>query len=369
MHLYAKAYCRHNRRRTQRFREFFAHARPFAHLVADCAGLDCDYGRQLGVATACRQRSPGTIVATQVFIESSIREDDMVRAKEFRVLIASDGSLSATAAVVTARRFPWPDATLAFGVIAREHAGDKKRPSARDACERVAKTICENTAKALLARWPDVRVRVVGGPTVNAIVQRAETVRADVIVLGWRGHGGVRRLVAGSVSRGVVRKAPCSVLVVRRAISSIDAVVIGVDGSEQATRAVGLVARLKAPTGGRVTLVTAADTLVMPSHSLLPSDFRGTLAAEVARTNRRRVAIARAQLDRAANTLKAAGWNTQTRVTTLDPLKSLLAAVTDANANLLVVGARGVTGLERLLLGSVAEGSLDRSPVPVLIVR
>lgn len=62
-------------------------------------------------------------------------------------------------------------------------------------------------------------------------------------------------------------------------------------------------------------------------------------------------------------------WKTQTRVTTLEPLKSLLAAVSDTDANLLVVGARGATGVERLLLGSVAEGSLDRSPVPVLIVR
>jgi nucleotide-binding universal stress UspA family protein len=145
--------------------------------------------------------------------------------------------------------------------------------------------------------------------------------------------------------------------------------VIGFDGSEQARRAVAFVARLAAPAGGSVMLLTAADTLRMPSHSLLPSDFRGTVAAEVARTNRRNVANARAQLDLAAGMLRAAGWKTQTRVTTLGPLKSLLAAVSDMDANLLVVGARGATGVERLLLGSVAQGSLDRSPVPVLIVR
>lgn len=295
--------------------------------------------------------------------------NDMAQPKEFRVLIASDGSLSATAAMVSARRFPWPDATRAFGAIARERADHHDRPTVRASLDRAAEIVAENTAEALRRRWPDVRVRVIEGPAVGAIVQHAKKVRADVIVLGWRGHGALRRLMAGSVSRGVVRSAPCSVLVVRRAVSRVQNVVIGVDGSEQARRAIALVARLQKPTAGRVMLVTAADTLRMTSHSLLPSDVRGHVASEIAQINRRSVATARAQLNTAAETLRAAGWTTQTRVTALDPLKSLLAAVADTDANLLVVGARGVTGLKRLLLGSVAEGALDHSPVPVLIVR
>jgi len=293
----------------------------------------------------------------------------MVKPREMRVLIASDGSLSATAAVVTARRFPWPKGTLAFGVIVRERVGTQGQKSRRASPNQADKLIAENTATALLRRWPDVRVRVVEGPAVGAIVQRAKTVRANVVVLGWRGHGAVRRLLAGSVSRGVVRHAPCPVLVVRRGISGVQNIVVGFDGSEQARRAVAFVARLAPPAGGRVTLLTAAEKLRMPSHSLLPSDFRGAVAAEVARQNRLSVVTARAQLDLAAGRLRAAGWKTQTRVTTLGPLKSLLAAVSDTDASLLVVGARGTTGVERLLLGSVAEGALDQSPVPVLIVR
>lgn len=293
----------------------------------------------------------------------------MARPKEFRVLVASDGSLSATAAVVSARRFPWPEATLAFVAIAREHGDHQERAAVRTSLDRAAAIVAESTAEALRGRWPDVRVNVIKGLAGDAIVKRAKAVGADVIVLGWRGHGAVRRLMAGSVSRAVVRHAPCSVLVVRRAVTHVQHVVIGFDGSEPARRAVDLVARLQVPTGGRVTLVTAADTLRAASNSLLPSDVRGQVAAEVARINHRRIATARAQLATAGNTLRAAGWKTQARITALDPLKSLLAAVSDTDATLLVVGARGVTGLKRLLLGSVAEGALDRSPVPVLIVR
>jgi nucleotide-binding universal stress UspA family protein len=39
-----------------------------------------------------------------------------------------------------------------------------------------------------------------------------------------------------------------------------------------------------------------------------------------------------------------------------------------ATADVLVVGARGHNAVERLLLGSVAQGALDRAPMPVLVV-
>jgi nucleotide-binding universal stress UspA family protein len=51
------------------------------------------------------------------------------------------------------------------------------------------------------------------------------------------------------------------------------------------------------------------------------------------------------------------------------PLPELLRAVAETRANVVVVGARGVGGIERVLLGSVAEGALSRSPVSVLIVK
>jgi nucleotide-binding universal stress UspA family protein len=51
------------------------------------------------------------------------------------------------------------------------------------------------------------------------------------------------------------------------------------------------------------------------------------------------------------------------------PLRDLLATVAKQRADLVVVGAKGVSRVRQLLLGSVAEGALNRSSVPVLIVR
>jgi nucleotide-binding universal stress UspA family protein len=47
----------------------------------------------------------------------------------------------------------------------------------------------------------------------------------------------------------------------------------------------------------------------------------------------------------------------------------LIDTVNSVQAQMLVVGSRGTSGLRRLLLGSVAEGVLNWSPVPVLLAR
>lgn len=293
----------------------------------------------------------------------------MAHVKEFRVLVASDGSLSATAATVTARCFPWPAGSRAHGVISREPGTNKEWYALKNALEQAFRSTAETTTKALAGRWPDVRVRVADGPPAAAIIRAAKRARADVIVMGWRGRGAVRRLLAGSVSRDVVRAAPCSVLVVRRAVRNVSRVVIGVDGSEQSARAVEFAARLQPPRGGRLLLVTAAPLMSDPSNPLLPAEIRKTAASGVASINRRRVAEARANLQRLAKAPRNAGWRVDIAITHAAPLRSLLAAVTQGKADLLIVGVTGASQLRRLLLGSVAQGALDRSPVPVLVVR
>ena len=70
------------------------------------------------------------------------------------------------------------------------------------------------------------RVKVAGGPVAEThlkmgqvdleIVALAKELGAGLIVMGCRGQRGLRRVVEGSISDGVIRHAPCPVLVVRR---------------------------------------------------------------------------------------------------------------------------------------------------------
>ena len=90
---------------------------------------------------------------------------------------------------------------------------------------------------------------------------------------------------------------------------------------------------------------------------------------EVHTVNERRLATLRRQLERASTALGAAGWRVRTDARGGVAVRDLIRVGTGLRADVLVLGARGTSGLRRLVLGSVAEAVLDRSPLPVLIVR
>jgi nucleotide-binding universal stress UspA family protein len=71
-------------------------------------------------------------------------------------------------------------------------------------------------AKALAeGRGVDARTQMLRGETADEIVAYADTIDADLIVVGSRGHGTLASALLGSVSRGVLREARRPVLIVR----------------------------------------------------------------------------------------------------------------------------------------------------------
>jgi nucleotide-binding universal stress UspA family protein len=72
---------------------------------------------------------------------------------------------------------------------------------------------------AMVQAWRErgvaIEVEASEAPAAEAIVERATSLGADLVVVGSHGRRGVRRLVLGSVAEATVRHAPCSVLVAR----------------------------------------------------------------------------------------------------------------------------------------------------------
>ncbi|HVL36775.1 MAG TPA: universal stress protein, partial [Burkholderiales bacterium] len=163
-------------------------------------------------------------------------------AREFRILLASDGSPSAHAAAALALAFPWPRRSLARAVVA---LGPQK--------------LVEEARRRLAARWPRAEAVALDVEPAEAILGEQRRMGADVVVLGWRGHGSFRRLLAGSVSRKVAESAPCPVLVVRTEGTGSPRkpkrFVVGYDGSPNARRVLRLLERFEPPAGNRLFLV------------------------------------------------------------------------------------------------------------------
>jgi nucleotide-binding universal stress UspA family protein len=292
----------------------------------------------------------------------------MPERNDFRVLVATDGSTHARAAVATARTFPWPSNTRVRAVVACRSRWSGLRRPAIDALGGHFQRVAAGARRLLRRTWPNADATAVDGLPVDAILGEARRFRANLIALGWRGYGPMARLLMGSVSRGVVRRAFCPVLVVRRR-RDIRTVVVGVDGSPNARKAARFLASLKPPRSTRVILVYIVEPVTVPSAGLLPGTVRTVLAREATKVNAERLRHGERELRAIAPRLKRAGWRVSTRVRLDVPLRGLLEVVKASKADLVCLGARGTGGVKRLLLGSVAEGALDRCPVGILLVR
>lgn len=65
-----------------------------------------------------------------------------------------------------------------------------------------------------LAKWKKLEARVLPGIPGDEIVRLAAEEKADLVVIGTRGHSGLKRLLLGSVADRVIRACPCPVLAV-----------------------------------------------------------------------------------------------------------------------------------------------------------
>jgi nucleotide-binding universal stress UspA family protein len=165
-------------------------------------------------------------------------EVQMSRTNDFRILVATDGSIHATRAIIAATQFPWPSSTRVRAVVARRMGKELTRSILLAALDRGTEFVARAAQRRLRRRWPDADVVIVDKTPVDGVLSEAARFAANVIVLGWRGHGLIRRLLMGGVSRGIVREARCAVLVVRRRSVDVRRIAIGVDGSPGARRAV-----------------------------------------------------------------------------------------------------------------------------------
>jgi nucleotide-binding universal stress UspA family protein len=129
-----------------------------------------------------------------------------------KILVAYDGSETARRALVHAAELVGRGGTVdVINVITVQPVSARMETLTDRERNRQRKLLQE--AKAILSEW-DVRmspVKAVGDPTTE-IRAAAEESGAGIVVVG-RGNG-LRRLIHGSVSTRLVRRAPCDVLVV-----------------------------------------------------------------------------------------------------------------------------------------------------------
>jgi nucleotide-binding universal stress UspA family protein len=285
-----------------------------------------------------------------------------------KILCATDFSRGAEQAVKLARRF----AGAGGGELVLAHAWHVPMPAYAAEGEvlippttitALSQDAERSLAAAAKAAGPRVTHKMLQGVPRSAIVDAAESDPAvDLIVVGTHGRTGLARVLLGSVAEKVVRHAPCSVLVVKPDVESsgFSHVFVPTDYSEEARCAIDAAAELVSPGGAGITLFHVVELpIAFTGEPVIPDLYRNA-GAQSSKS-----------LDAAAAELRA---RVKVPVTTRQRVgragsETLAALETDRTIDLVVMGSHGRTGLQRMLLGSVAEKVVRHARCPVLVAR
>lgn len=220
-------------------------------------------------------------------------------------------------------------------------------------------------SEPLLAAGLTVEQTARRGRAADVIVDAAVATGADLVVTGHRGMGRLRTMLLGSVAEEVASHAPCPVLVARA--RSVTRLLVATDGSAAATEIIDRLASWGTFAGFPADAVAVA-TPDSPAFELAVSLY--TLGDE--RLERERAALAK-QAETDAHEMVAALEGIGIKSTAVsrrgDPAAEILATANEKGSDLIVMGSRGLSGLDRMLLGSVARNVLSGAECSVLIVR
>lgn len=267
-----------------------------------------------------------------------------------------------------------PDNTME--VVARRAGHRRLRAERRLAFRRAgdalkdAYAVAAQGAERIQELFPDweVRVEAGAGSPASRIIRRAQRWKADLIVVGSQGRSALGRFFMGSVSQKVVTEAQCSVRVARRSIRPNDRavrIIVGVDGLDGSDAAVNAVAARIWPEGSEARIVSVFE----PLRPTLAGRVIPVVSQWTEETTEEEQIWARQKARTARDRLEAAGLTVSILVQSGDPKRLLVEAAENWNADCIFVGARGLKGIERFLLGSVSGAVASRASCSVEIIR
>jgi nucleotide-binding universal stress UspA family protein len=213
-----------------------------------------------------------------------------------------------------------------------------------------------------------------GNNAVDSILQYAEEIQADLVVMSSHGRRGFRRFLVGSVTEEVVRRAHCPALVIRRdpelkPPSASSRIVAAVDLSEHSEAVLSAARVLAASLVRDLDLLHVVNTPGSSTMAVGATPFGPVSTAPLdSVSEEERLQRSRALLEQAFARARGPEIEARAVVRSGKPEDEIVAHAEETGASLIVVGTEGHSGVSRLLLGSVCERVLRRAPCAVYVV-
>jgi len=306
-----------------------------------------------------------------------------------RILVPLDTSRFAEHAIPWARAAaPEGGALRLVAVLNVEGAGRVEgtpgSPEAADTerLEEKVRGYLNQVAEAVEALDPAIEVgtRVLRpANVVSALLREADDHRSDLVVMTTHGRGPLQRAWLGSVADGLLRRSSCPVLLVRpeeaapagadgspidRDVPKVRHILVPLDGSSRSAETLDHVMPLARRAGARITLLRVIPPIRGGAFPYVAAPVHEEEDPSEAESE------ARTELEAVAEPLQRAGLNVDVAVDVVnEPAAGILRSVKELDVDIIAMATRGRGGVERLVLGSVADKVVRGADTPVLVCR
>ncbi|MFT4947879.1 MAG: nucleotide-binding universal stress UspA family protein [Natronomonas sp.] len=249
---------------------------------------------------------------------------------------------------------PFADHTEAGGYTSQRYEQEI------DAAEEMLSDVVES-----IPEGKTVESEIRYGRPAQEIVNVADELAVDAIVIGSHGRDGAKRLLLGSIAESVIRRANVPVTVVREPEAASggkpDRVVVAFDGSDESKRA--LTYAIEQYPEAEIIAVYA----VYPPLEVRDSD-PDELPAELENWSKHVDDHTEGVLDLAVDHADERGVSITIGRAVGEPAEGIVEYADENEVDLIVMGSHGRDGLKRLVMGSVAETVARRAPTSVTVV-
>lgn len=227
-----------------------------------------------------------------------------------------------------------------------------------------AKTAAAEGAALVRDNFPrcQVEAHTIGDSPYWALVKDAASWKADLIVVGSHGRSALARALLGSVSQMTIAHAACSVRVGRcrpeRTTGPLK-LLAAHDFSVDATKVIAHVKKRQWPANTTVTVATVLDPQLRTALPSLLGDA----------TDGKDEAIVLEQLQRIVADLATAGLQANPLILRGNPRRVLPKEAERLDIDCIYLGAKGISRIKQILLGSVATSVANSAECSVEIVR
>ena len=193
--------------------------------------------------------------------------------------------------------------------------------------------------------------RIIRGQPEEVLARLQEIERIDLLVVSSRAHDDVRHFVPGSFAAKAIHLARCPVLVLRSALVrerpfAIERLLVPVDFSDSSLEALELASSIATAFRADLEILSIVEAVDATEMSAARGRRLEELAARVGGSGHARVTV-------------RSGC----------PADEILAEAIRSEADLIVMGSRGLSPVEQITLGSVAERAIQNARCPVLVVK